>query len=326
MREALQQGGQVMLLLNRRGYSTNVHCPACGYVETCRFCDLALTFHRQRDVMLCHYCGYEQEPPVHCPQCGRQTVRFQGLGTEKLQAEIEARFAGFTVRRMDSDTMKRPGSHAQVLRAFREGQIHILLGTQMIAKGLDFPNVTLVGVVNADVGLYVPDFRAAERTFQLLAQVAGRTGRGPRGGRVLVQTFNPEQACIALAAVHDYGRFATQELAQRRAFNYPPYHRLARLILRSRDQQQAGDFAQRLAVLFQTALGQLNAGPQPGEVRLLGPAEAPVFRLKGYFRYHFQLQSPSPGTLHQLLRLVLPTVKLPAGIDLTVDVDPCNML
>jgi primosomal protein N' (replication factor Y) len=326
MREALQQGGQVMLLLNRRGYSTNVHCPACGYVETCRFCDLALTFHRQRDVMLCHYCGYEQEPPVHCPQCGRQTVRFQGLGTEKLQAEIEARFAGFTVRRMDSDTMKRPGSHAQVLRAFREGQIHILLGTQMIAKGLDFPNVTLVGVVNADVGLYVPDFRAAERTFQLLAQVAGRTGRGPRGGRVLVQTFNPEQACIALAAVHDYGRFATQELAQRRAFNYPPYHRLARLILRSRDQQQAGDIAQRLAVLFQTALGQLNAGPQPGEVRLLGPAEAPVFRLKGYFRYHFQLQSPSPGTLHQLLRLVLPTVKLPAGIDLTVDVDPCNML
>jgi primosomal protein N' (replication factor Y) len=253
-------------------------------------------------------------------------VRFQGLGTEKLQAEIEARFAGFTVRRMDSDTMKRPGSHAQVLRAFREGQIHILLGTQMIAKGLDFPNVTLVGVVNADVGLYVPDFRAAERTFQLLAQVAGRTGRGPRGGRVLVQTFNPEQACIALAAAHDYGRFASQELAQRRAFNYPPYQRLARLILRSRDQQQAGDFAQRLAVLFQTALGQMNADPQPGEVRLLGPAEAPVFRLKGYFRFHFQLQSPSPGTLHQLLRLVLPTVKLSAGIDLTVDVDPCNML
>jgi primosomal protein N' (replication factor Y) len=168
MREALRAGGQVMLLLNRRGFATHVHCPSCGYVEVCRFCDLALTFHREREVMLCHYCGYEQAPPGHCPQCGQSQIRYQGLGTEKLQKEIEAKFPGLVVRRMDSDTMRRPGSHGRVLAAFRQGLIHILLGTQMIAKGLDFPNVTLVGVVNADVGLHIPDFRSAERTFQLL--------------------------------------------------------------------------------------------------------------------------------------------------------------
>jgi primosomal protein N' (replication factor Y) len=322
MYAALRDGGQVMLLLNRRGFSTHVHCPSCGYVEGCRFCDLTLTYHQQRDVMLCHYCGYEQAPPDRCPQCGGPPVRYQGLGTEKLQAEIEEKFPRSVVRRMDSDTMRRPGSHARVLKAFRNGQIHILLGTQMIAKGLDFPNVTLVGVVNADVGLHFPDFRAAERTFQLLSQVAGRTGRGPRGGRVLVQTFNPEQPCIALAAVHDYQRFADQELAQRRAHNYPPYQRLARVIIRGHDQQEAADFSERVAAAFQEAKSRLPAA----EVRLLGPAEAPVFRLKGYFRFHFQLQSPSPAALHRVLRLVLPTLRAPTGVELTVDIDPFNML
>jgi primosomal protein N' (replication factor Y) len=324
MRDALRAGGQVILLLNRRGFSTHVHCPACGYVEVCRFCDLALTFHRQRDVMLCHTCGYEQEPPRLCPQCGQQQVRYQGLGTEKLQEEIEDKFHGYVARRMDSDTMKRPGSHARVLSAFREGLIHILLGTQMIAKGLDFPNVTLVGVVNADVGLHIPDFRSAERTFQLLSQVAGRAGRGPQGGRVLVQTFNPEQPCIALAAAHDYEAFVGQELKHRRAHNYPPYQRMARLIIRGRDQTTAGDFAERMAGAFQAALGTL--AKSPAEVRVLGPAEAPVFRVKGYYRFHFQVQSPSPGTLHQLLRNVLPNVRPPTGVEFTLDVDPLNML
>ncbi len=327
MREALAGGGQVMLLLNRRGFSTHVHCPACGYVEACRFCDLALTYHRERDVMLCHYCGFEQTPPERCPSCGQVQVRYQGLGTEKLQAEIEEKFPSYVVRRMDSDTMRRPGSHARVLSAFRRGQIHILLGTQMIAKGLDFPNVTLVGVVNADVGLHIPDFRSPERTFQLLSQVAGRTGRGPRGGRVLVQTFNPEHACISLAATHDYAKFALVELAHRRAHNYPPYERLVRLILRSRDQEAGAHFAERLAGAFQAALQKLLAsGSAAQAVRILGPAEAPVFRLKGYYRFHFQLQSASPALLHQLLRAVLPAVRPPSGVECTVDVDPFNML
>src|SRR5207248_8279120 len=219
------------------------HCPACGHVEQCRFCDLALTYHRQRDVMLCHYCGYEAEPPGRCPACGQSQVRYQGLGTEKLQAEIEEKFAGYVVQRMDSDTMRRPGSHARVLGAFRKGEIHILLGTQMIAKGLDFPNVTLVGVVNADVGLHLPDFRAGERTFQLLSQVSGRAGRGPKGGKVLIQTYTPEHPSIAFAAKHEYAPFVARELEQRKLHQYPPYQRLVRLIIRCLEQGPAAQFA-----------------------------------------------------------------------------------
>jgi primosomal protein N' (replication factor Y) len=327
MRYALADGGQVILLLNRRGFSTHVFCPACGYVESCRFCDLALTFHRQRNVTLCHYCGYEQAPPTRCPKCGLGQVRYQGLGTEKLEKEIEDKFPSYVIRRMDSDTMRRPGSHGRLLAAFRRGEVHILLGTQMIAKGLDFPNVTLVGVVNADVALHLPDFRAAERTFQLLSQVAGRAGRGPRGGQVLVQTFNPEHPSIRLAAGHDYLAFVNIELSNREAHHYPPYERLARLILRSRDRDQAGALADQLARSFQTALvGLRSADGTPVTVRLLGPAEAPVFRLKGYYRFHFQLQSPSPGVLHQLLRLVLASQRVPAGAELSIDIDPLNML
>ena len=327
MRAALAKGGQVMLLLNRRGFSTHIHCPTCGYVEVCRFCDLALTYHRERDVTLCHYCGYEQPPPDLCPKCGQMQVRYQGLGTEKLQAEIEDKFSGYVVRRMDSDTMRRPGSHAKVLAAFRRGEIHILLGTQMIAKGLDFPNVTLVGVVNADVGLHLPDFRAGERTFQLLAQVAGRAGRGPLGGQVIVQTYNPEHPGVALAAAHDYEAFVAGELVHRKTHSYPPYQRLARLVVRSRNQEDASRFADRLADGFRLALEKLK-GPagEPAPVRILGPAEAPVFRLKGYFRFHFQLQSPSPAILHQLLRAVLPAQRPPQGVEFTLDVDPLNML
>jgi primosomal protein N' (replication factor Y) len=326
VRAALSAGGQVMLLLNRRGFSTHLHCPTCGHVETCRFCDLALTFHRQRDVTLCHYCGYEQVPPKLCPQCSQAQVRYQGLGTEKLQAEIEEKFAGYVVQRMDSDTMKRPGSHAKVLSAFRKGEIHILLGTQMIAKGLDFPNVSLVGVVNADVALHLPDFRAAERTFQLLAQVAGRAGRGPRGGQVVVQTFSPEHPCIRLAAAHDYEAFASAELVHRREHNYPPYQRLARLIVRSRDLDDGRAFADRVAESFRRAQQKLES-PSPGSahVRLLGPAEAPIFRMKGYYRFHFQLQSASAGILHKLLRAVLPSLRPPGGVELALDVDPQNM-
>jgi primosomal protein N' (replication factor Y) len=226
---------------------------------------------------------------------------------------------------MDSDTMKRPGSHSRLLAEFRKGEVHILLGTQMIAKGLDFPNVTLVGVVNADVGLHLPDFRSAERTFQLLAQVAGRTGRGPRGGRVLVQTFNPEHPSIALAAKHDYLGFVIEELRHRHQHQYPPYQRLVRLIVRSRVQEDAAAFADEMAEAFHAAMERLSV-EQPVELRLLGPAEAPVFRLKGYHRYHFQLQSASSATLHRVIRAALPGLRTPPGVEYTLDVDPLNML
>jgi primosomal protein N' (replication factor Y) len=325
MRHALGLGGQVILLLNRRGFSTYLHCPSCGHLQHCRFCDLAMTFHRERDIIMCHYCGYETTPPRQCPACAGGQVRYQGMGTEKLQTEIEAKFPDKVVGRMDSDSMKRPGSHAKVLNSFKKGEIHILMGTQMIAKGLDFPNVTLVGVVNADVGLHHADFRSSERTFQLLAQVAGRAGRGAADGHVYVQTMSPEHPSIALAAVHDYLHFAEAEMRHRRAHNYPPYQRLARIIVRSKDEKAAHDHADHLAAAFRLALEKLQ-GESQGDLRLLGPAECPVFRLKGYYRFHFQLQSSSSAFLHQVLRAVVPTVRVPKDVEVTVDIDPQDML
>jgi primosomal protein N' (replication factor Y) (superfamily II helicase) len=326
MNNALDLGGQVMLLLNRRGYSTYLHCPACGQVEQCKFCDLSMTYHRERHITMCHYCGYEKRPPEQCSVCGAGTVAYQGMGTEKLQAEIEAKFPDKIVQRMDSDTMKRPGSHQKALDAFRSGKIHILLGTQMIAKGLDFPNVTLVGVVNADVGLHHADFRASERTFQLLAQVAGRTGRGELGGYVYLQTWQPEHPSIALAVNHDYLTFARDEMKVRQLHNYPPFQRMARLIVRCKDEKAGNDYADRLAAAFRIELDRRKREGEPADLRLLGPAEAPVFRLKGYFRFHFQLHSVNSATLHQVLRAVLPTVRVPGGVELTVDIDPQDML
>jgi primosomal protein N' (replication factor Y) len=326
MKNALDGGGQVILLLNRRGFSTYLHCPACGHVEHCKFCDLSMTFHKERNITMCHYCGFEQKPPEKCPICGQGQVLYQGMGTEKLQAEIEMKFPDQSLERMDSDTMKRPGSHGKVLDAFRRGDIKILLGTQMIAKGLDFPNVTLVGVVNADIGLMQTDFRSSERTFQLLAQVAGRTGRGEQGGTVFVQTWQPHHPAIVLAAKHDYLAFAQEEMKQRHAFNYPPLQRMARLIARSKDEKAANDYADRLADAFRVELDRRQASGEPASLKLQGPAEAPVFRLKGYYRFHFQMLSASSAVLHQVLRAVLPTVRVPSGVDLTVDIDPQDML
>jgi primosomal protein N' (replication factor Y) len=254
--------------------------------------------------------------------CSHTAIRYQGLGTEKLHAELEATFPGHVVQRMDSDTMTKAGSHQRVLDAFKEGLIHILLGTQMIAKGLDFPNVTLVGVVNADVGLHLPDFRAAERTFQLLAQVAGRAGRGDKGGVVMVQTYTPDHPCVALAANHDFPAFAQLELGFRREHQYPPYQKLARLIVRSEKEESAAAFADQLAGAFKAATGRLKASA----VRVLGPAECPVFKLHDYYRFHFQLQGENSGTLHQVLREVLSVAKPPHGVEFQVDVDPFSMM
>jgi primosomal protein N' (replication factor Y) (superfamily II helicase) len=325
MRRALDAGGQVILFLNRRGFSTNLLCPSCGHVEMCKFCDLALTFHKERNLTLCHYCGYEKLPVHQCPECSAPQIRYHGMGTEKLEAEILTKFPRKTVRRMDSDSMKKPGSHAKTLDAFGRGEIDILVGTQMIAKGLDFPNVTLVGVINADVGLHHADFRAPERTFQLLAQVAGRTGRGPRGGIVMVQSFTPEHPSITLAAKHDYRTFAVGEPAVRHKHGYPPYQRMARLVMRGKDEAATQAFADRLAAAFGPALGTIPDSPAAG-IRVIGPAEAPIFRLKNLYRFHFQLQSPSSATLHQVLRQVLGSVRVPSGIELAIDIDPQDML
>ena len=225
---ALRDGGQVILLLNRRGFSTHIQCPGCGFVLKCPDCEISLTFHRQKNRALCHYCDHDELPPTECPDCKSSAIRYGGLGTQKLEDEVRARFPRAVCARMDTDSMRVRGSHEDVLSRFRQREIQILLGTQMIAKGLDFPNVTLVGVINADTALHLPDFRAGERTFQLVAQVAGRTGRGEKGGRVLVQTPQPRSPGHCRRGAARLLAIAEQELAARAELRYPPFGAMVR--------------------------------------------------------------------------------------------------
>jgi primosomal protein N' (replication factor Y) len=321
MRRALESGGQVILLLNRRGFSTHIHCFQCGHVEKCRRCDIALVYHRDRSRAICHFCDLELPPPEKCAGCGDVSLNFRGLGTEKLEQEVRARFAEFACQRMDTDSMRGRGSHERVLGAFRRGELKILLGTQMIAKGLDFPGVTLVGVVNADTALHLPDFRAAERTFQLVAQVAGRTGRGEHPGRVLVQTFSPGHPAIQAAGRHDFHAFAAAELPLRREHGYPPFASMARIIVRSKQDAAARTYIGELA----RRLGELIDERRDG-IRLLGPAPAPVSRVKNFYRYHLQVQAPEGFPLHQLLRPAIADTPPPRQVEIAIDVDPLAML
>jgi primosomal protein N' (replication factor Y) len=319
MREALGDGGQVMLLLNRRGYSTCIQCPACGKVVACPDCDIPLTHHRTGQKAVCHYCDYEMPPPPQCPACGFEGIRYSGLGTQRLEAEVRRRFPEIECLRMDSDTMRAPGSHEAALARFRNGEVRILLGTQMIAKGLDFPDVTLVGVVNADIALHFPDFRAAERTCQLVTQVAGRTGRGPRGGRVLVQTFSPEHPAILAAMRHDYGTFAAQEWQVRQEYGYPPALQMIRIILRGPVESAVQAVADELSSRVRPML----AGAME---RVLGPAPAPLAKLRGKFRYHLLLLAQQSDPLRQAVRLATENLLLPDDVQWIADVDPQDML
>jgi len=320
MTTALDAGGQVILLLNRRGFHTFAICvnPECGRVLKCDACDVALTWHKGRHRLVCHTCDAEREKPPACPACRSKQILYGGIGTERLEREVQSAFPARSIRRMDSDTMRSHGSHERTLSAFRAGGVDILLGTQMIAKGLDFPNVTLVGVVNADTALHLPDFRAAERTFQLVAQVAGRTGRGDRPGRVLVQTYSPEVAAIRRAAKHDYLGFVADELPEREQFGYPPYGRVVRLIARGPDLDAVRRHLGEVATALRAAAS--------GTVRVDGPAPAPVEKIKNLYRMHLQMRAPSPRPLQDALHAVLPGLATPAGVELAVDVDPMSML
>lgn len=322
MRESLDSGGQVILLLNRRGFHTFVVCSACGAVVKCDACDVAMTHHRGRRRLICHMCDAERELPVACPTCREAKLHYGGIGTERLEREVEAVFPDIVCRRMDSDTMRGPGSHEQVLTAFRHGDVRILLGTQMIAKGLDFPNVTLVGVVNADTSLHLPDFRAAERTFQLVAQVAGRTGRGEKPGRVLVQTYSPDEPAILFAARHDYLGFVATEIPRRREFSVPPFGRLVRLIARGPVEVDVATFIQTMAEAFRASF----TGNGPGQVKVMGPAPAPVVKIRNLYRYHLQLRADSARPLQHALRSILPGLRPPGEVELAIDVDPISML
>jgi primosomal protein N' (replication factor Y) len=321
MDAALKDNGQVILLLNRRGFATHIQCPACGFVVQCPHCELALTHHRENELALCHYCDHQVPAPLECPDCHAGDIRYSGRGTQKLEAEVRARFPAYTSLRMDTDSMQGHGSHEQALDAFRRGDIQILLGTQMIAKGLDFPNVTLVGVVNADTALHLPDFRAAERTFHLVTQVAGRTGRSERGGRVLVQTLCPEHPAIQAAVRHDYAAFAAAELPIRAALNYPPYTSMVRLVIRGPVLVTAEAFAKGLAERIRSACDAREAA-----ARVLGPAPAPFPKLRGKHRLQIQTQARDGDALRAAVRDATGDIVAPDGVQWIADVDPIDML
>ena len=321
MEESLEDDGQVILLLNRRGFSTHIQCPSCGQATECPECEIALTHHRGRNQAVCHYCDYHQPVPDRCSACGFTGLNFFGRGTERLEDEVQQRFPQHTALRMDTDTMNRPGSHEIALDRFRSGEVRILLGTQMIAKGLDFPNVTLVGVINADTALHLPDFRAAEKTFQLITQVAGRTGRSARGGHVLVQTCEPDHPAIRAAIRHDYALFSAGELPLRKALGYPPYGAMVRILVRGPVEMATREFAAALGERIGTACREADF-----LFRLLGPAPAPFAKLRGKYRFAIQLQAADPLALSRTVRSATEDVKTPEEVQWIADVDPLEMM
>jgi primosomal protein N' (replication factor Y) len=315
----LANGEQSMLLMNRRGFSSFVVCRACGERIQCVNCSVTLTYHRSDRRLLCHYCNYAQRVPSKCPSCESEYIQFIGAGSERVEDELHAQFPNARIARLDRDTVHGKRDFERILSSFRAGEFDILVGTQMIAKGHDIPNVTLVGIVSADIGLALPDFRAAERTFQLLTQAAGRAGRGLTPGIVIIQTLAPEHYAIRFAAAQDFSAFYEKEVQFRRMMHYPPFAALANILVRS----QKADEALRMA----GELGRLLI-PAPEGIYVLGPAAAPVPRIKSEFRYQMLLKSPTRKRLNEVLRELRAYAQRnkwnPATLSL--DVDPVTLL
>jgi primosomal protein N' (replication factor Y) (superfamily II helicase) len=317
---ALERREQVILLLNRRGFATFVQCPACGNVPGCPNCAIALTVHQTPPAMRCHYCGHEEPVAETCAVCGSATQRLRGLGTQQLEQFLGQRYPRARIARMDLDTTSSKWAHHRILDRVASGEVDILLGTQMIAKGLDFPNVTVVGVVDADTGLHFPDFRAGERTFQLVAQVAGRAGRGPRGGRVFVQTRAPDHHAIRAAAAHSVAQFVAAELPLRSPPNppYPPRTGLARFVIATDDHARTADLAEKVAAWLRRA----SRERLDGMLTVLGPAPCPIMRLKGKWRWHVLAKAAEPRVLGRVVR----AWRAKAHRAVTVDRDPVSLL
>ncbi len=314
--DALTRGEQAMLFLNRRGFARSLFCRVCGTPLGCRACHLSLTYHQARNRAMCHLCGYEVRPPDLCPSCQSPGFRQRGFGTERIEEEVAEAFPKARVARMDSDTMTGRGAHERLLAKVGAREVDILVGTQMISKGLHFPDITVVGVLDADIGLDRPDFRATERTFQQVAQVAGRTGRGPKGGRVVVQTFRPALPAIVAAASHDFVAFAEQELRDREAAWYPPYCRILLATYEGRAENEVAARARADAVALERAFA-------PEEARVLGPAAPSVDRVKGRYRRQVVLKARGPAEVSRAVRALRSTPRT-AGVDLALDVDPAD--
>ena len=316
MEKAFSNKEQVILLLNRRGYSSFVSCKNCGYTEKCPNCDITLTYHKSSNTLRCHYCGYGTKLNPICPECGEKAISTLGVGTEKIEEQLLKQFPNQRVVRMDFDTTSRKGSHERIIKSFSSGDYDILLGTQMVAKGLDFPNVTLVGVINADTSLNIPDFRSSEATFQLLCQVAGRSGRGEKEGKVIIQTFNPDHYAIRYAKNHDYIGFFTQEMRVRHQLGYPPYYYLTVIRVLSKSYEEAKNVSTKVAEYLQKNLTKTT---------LLGPSIANVFRVNNVYRFQIILKYKEEKALYPTLRHLLEHYKTNSKIKIDIDFNPIHI-
>jgi primosomal protein N' (replication factor Y) (superfamily II helicase) len=354
--QRLERGEQTILFLNRRGYSSSLQCPLCGFVAECPNCSVSLTYHRHEQSLRCHICSHHAAVPAVCPdpKCRNPQIRYAGLGTQRVEETLEKLFPQATVRRMDADTMKRKDDYRKILGDFRVGRVDILVGTQMIAKGLHFPNVTLVGIIYADLALHQPDFRAGERTFQLLTQVAGRAGRGDIEGEVFVQAFTPFHPAIQYARRHDFNGFYEQEIEFREQLNYPPSHRVALLTLKGRNEDKVRFSAEHVrkeldqlsvAATESGKVGKRESGSDrmkkdqatpshsptfsPAHFRdlvIAGPAPAPLLRADTFYRYQIMLRTQRMTTLSRELARMIQSLALPEDVTLAVDIDPVDLL
>lgn len=322
MTEVLSRGEQCILFLNRRGHSTVVQCESCREPLGCDQCDIVLTWHSVGNNVVCHYCGRRRTTPTTCPSCSGALSVFKGVGTQRVAGEISRLFSGVRVLRLDTDSTRKRGVLEEALETFRRGEADVLLGTQMVAKGLDFPGVTLVGVINADLQLALPDFRSAERTFQLLTQVAGRSGRGAQPGHVIFQTSHSDHYALVAAAAQDYRAFFEKEMEARRDPRYPPYLRLVNLLFDGKDENAVITEAERASTLLADRLART-----PCAVDVLGPAPQPFSRLKGKHRWHVTLRGEDHRRLRDLADGVLEHASgSPKGVRVNVDVDPVSLL
>jgi primosomal protein N' (replication factor Y) len=322
--DCLGRGEQSILLLNRRGYASFVQCSQCGHVSTCPNCSISLTYHRTPERLVCHYCLHQEEPTPRCPQCDGETLRRRGLGTQQVERLLSERFPAARIARMDVDTTTGKWAHADILDRVGRGDVDVLLGTQMIAKGLDFPNVTLVGVIDADVGINLPDFRSSERCFQLLSQVAGRAGRGPKGGRVLIQTRVPGHHAVMCAVAHDYTGFVEQELGGRGEPAYPPYTRLANVIFSGLHENETQQLASSAAERLRRAVAKYGT-----DISVVGPAPCPIERVKTRWRWHLLLKSTHSALLTRACRFLVERLDVPKGrsqLRVALDRDPVSLL
>jgi len=318
MHARLERREQTILFINRRGYSSSMLCTECGHVEECPHCSIAMTYHRTDETLRCHLCGHERPAPCACPKCGSPKIRWRGLGTQRVEEAVRRVLPRARIERMDSDTMAKKNRFREVLTQFRLGKLDVLIGTQMIGKGLDFPNVTLVGLIDADISMHVPDFRANERTFQLLVQVAGRSGRGERAGEVVVQTFTPQADAIQFARHADFDGFADAELKMRERYRYPPFRHLIHHVFRGSNPEKLRFVAEHFARQAEAKLA--------GQVEVRGPAPSPIEKIKDEYRFQIWYFTTSVTRIVPVLAELRAGFTWPDGVIQTLDVDPMSLV